>query len=302
MIKLKEILEKNNIKAIKYQKSKDITIIYTKDMKYVVDENVPNIKIIEFLLNRNFKGIPKILDIRKNIMLREYLEDVDVPEETKMKDLISLVATMHLKTSFYKEIDEVKYKELYENIYNNLIYLNDYYKDLIDIIETKVFMSPSEYLLALNITLIFDSINYSKEKIKDWYEIINNKDKNRMRVCVINNDLSLNHFYDEKEGYLTNWNKSRIDMPIFDLYKLYIRTGSEYDFIDLLKKYEKIYPLKNYELLLFYILISIPNKIEFNLNEFDMCNRIQKEIDKLIKSSNIIKNYRSLKNTFAQTK
>lgn len=302
MIKINKILKDNGIKAKKYQKIKNVIIVYTKDNKYIIENDIPNREILKFLNSKNFNGVPKIIDIKDNLMLREYIEDNYVPKETKMKDLISLVGFMHLKTTFYKEIDEVEHEKIYENIYNNLMYLEDYYKDLINIIETKVFMSPSEYLLALNITLIFDSINYSKEKIKEWYDILKNKDKNRVRVCVINNDLSLNHFYKGKYDCITNWNKSRIDIPIFDLYKLYINNSKDFDFIDLLRIYEKIYPLKNYELLLFYILISIPSKIEFNKSEFKMCNEIQQEIDKLIKSSNIIKNYRSLEKTFEKAK
>ena len=119
-----------------------------------------------------------------------------------------------------------------------------------------------------------------------------------MRVCVINNDLSLKHFYKGENDYITHWNKARIDMPIFDLYKLYLKNNKDFDFINLFHIYEKIYPLKDFELLLLYTLISMPSKIEFNLSEFDMCNRIQQEVDRLIKSSMIINNYRPLKKAF----
>lgn len=296
MINIKNILKKNNIKAIKYKKYKSATIIYTKDNKYVVDKINSNSEIIELLKSKTIECCPTIIDKDSNIELREYIDDILIPKEAKMNDLIKLVGLIHLKTSFYKEVGEVEYKKLYEDVMNNLEYLKDYYKDIINIIESKVFMSPSEYLFALNITLLFDSINYGFENIKKWYEMVKHE-KNRMRVCVINNDLSLNHFYKNEKSYLTNWDKSRIDMPIFDLYKLYLRNNKDFDFIELLKIYEKIYPLKDYELLLLYIFISMPSKIEFNLSEFEMCNKIQDEVDRLIKASVIINNYRSVKKT-----
>ena len=38
----------------------------------------------------------------------------------------------------------------------------------------------------------------------------------------------------------------------------------------------------------------MPVKIEFNKSNYDMCLYIQKEVDKLIKTSNLINNYRKL--------
>ena len=131
---------------------------------------------------------------------------------------------------------------------------------------------------------------------KKWYEIISKK-THKMRVSVIHNNLSLDNYIKNNRDYLTNWDKSKIDIPIFDLYKLYIRNYNEFDFFDILKLYEKEYPLKDEELLLFYILISMPNKIEFNTNNYEMCNRIEKEIDKLLKSSELITNYKKLPET-----
>ena len=41
----------------------------------------------------------------------------------------------------------------------------------------------------------------------------------------------------------------------------------------------------------------MPNKIEFNTNNYEMCNKIEKEIDKLLKSSELITNYKKLPET-----
>jgi hypothetical protein len=69
-----------------------------------------------------------------------------------MLDLITLVSLLHAKTTHYKDIAKNEYETLYDTLKNNTEYLNQYYTDLINIIETKVYMSPSEYLVARNIS------------------------------------------------------------------------------------------------------------------------------------------------------
>ncbi len=293
MIEIKQLIKRNNIKVLNYRKSNNNIIISNSNNKYIIKRGIYNKKIMDYLNSRGFNYYPDIYDYNNKYQLIKYVEDSNIPKEKKINDLINIVALLHKKTSFYKEVDEVEYKKLYEDLLNNCSYLKEYYNDLISIIDSKVFMSPKEYLLASNITLIFDSISYCEVQINKWYEIINSKDKTRrMRVCVIHNDLNLKNFIKDDKDYLINWDKSKIDMPIFDLYKLYLRCNNNYDFIEILRNYEKSYPLLEDELLLLYILISMPSIIKFNRNNYDTCISINKEINKLLKTSNLIKNYK----------
>lgn len=295
MRELKEILKKNNIKARGYQKIGNSVVVDDDSKKYVINKHKYKKDILKYLNSRNFNYYPKIYDSTDDYDITEYIEDNEIPKEQKMNDLIHLTSLLHNKTTFYREVDEADYKTLFEDLLNNCEYLQEYYTDLITIIESKVFMSPPEYLLALNITLIFDSIGYCQSQIKKWYDLVSDTEKtHKMRVSVIHNNLSLDHYLKDQNDYLISWGKSKIDIPIFDLYKLYIRNALEFDFLDILKLYEKEYPLKDEELLLFYILISMPIKIEFNKPNYDMCLYIQREVDKLIKTSNLINNYRKL--------
>lgn len=295
MRELKEILKKNNIKARGYQKIGNSVVVDDDNKKYVINKHKYKKDILKYLNSRNFNYYPKIYDSTDDYDITEYIEDNEIPKEQKMNDLIYLTSLLHSKTTFYREVDEADYKTLFEDLLNNCEYLQEYYTDLITIIESKVFMSPPEYLLALNITLIFDSIGYCQSQIKKWYDLVSDTEKtHKMRVSVIHNNLSLDHYLKDQNDYLISWGKSKIDIPIFDLYKLYIRNALEFDFLDILKLYEKEYPLKDEELLLFYILISMPIKIEFNKPNYDMCLYIQREVDKLIKTSNLINNYRKL--------
>ena len=214
--------------------------------------------------------------------------------------MINLVSLLHSKTTFYKEVDEDDYKKIYEDISGNIEYLKSYYIDLITIIENKVYMSPSEYLLARNISKIFASLNYCENELNKWLEIVENKKK--QRFVVLHNNLELDHFIRNNDSYLISWDKSKIDIPIFDLYKLYKKYALVFDFESILKEYEKNYPLLNEEILLFFILVTLPDKIEFIDNEYENTKIVSKKVDIIYKTEKLIEEYFKTKKEYTNNK
>lgn len=283
----------NNIREIvgninKLTIKRDAKII---DNKIVVKDNKnKNIdKIYRYLKSRSFDYFPEPIDIDDRYELYPYIEDYDEPREQKAVDLMHLVSLLHNKTTFYREVDIDKNKEIYEDILGRLEYLNNYYTDLITLIEKEVYMSPSSYLIARNINIIFDSIYFSKDKIEEWYKKIENN-KNE-RVVNIHNNINLDHYRKSDKPYLISWSKSKIDSPIYDLLSFYQSHYLELDFDDLFHYYESNYPLKEEERILLFIYMAIPPKIEIENNEYKMCIKINKIIDYLYKTSNLIMNY-----------
>lgn len=292
MRKFKDILEKYTLKPYRYEVVGKATIIDTDNGRFVIKEKKKdNRKIYDYLESRNFNYYPKILDDNGNKQLIEYIEPIYTPREQKIMDMIDLVALLHSKTTHFKEIDEDTYKEIYEDITNNINYLTSYYTDIITIIETKVYMSPSEYLLARNITKIFSALNFCDIELKKWYNIV--KQKTKQRLVVLHNNLELDHFIRNKNSYLINWDKAKIDIPVFDLYKLYKKHALEFDFSEILKRYESSYLLLEEEKKLFFILIAIPDKIEFNNSEYENCKLISNKIDIIYKTEKFISPYYS---------
>lgn len=292
MRKISSILKKYALKPYQYRMLGKTTFIDTDQGRFVVKEKTGNedSKIYEYLDSRHFNYYPRIIsDMEDEFEITEFIEEVDMPREQKILDMIELVSLLHYKTTHYKEVDESDYKEIFEDISNNIEYLLSYYNDIASIIETKVYMSPAEYLLIRNISKVYGALNFCKKEINSWYELIKNKRK--QRVVVLHNNLDLSHFIRNKESFLISWNKSKIGIPIFDLYKLYKRHALDFDFLEILKAYEKNYPLLEEERKLFFILIALPTKIEFNQNEYEMCKLISKEIDSLYKSEMLISPY-----------
>ena len=89
-----------------------------------------------------------------------------------MRDLIILLALLHNKTTYFKEIDPDYYKEIYEELKEKADYAKKYYYDLINYIETEIYMSPFEYLLARNINKVLAATDYALFVLDMWYEKI----------------------------------------------------------------------------------------------------------------------------------
>lgn len=286
MNKINEALRKHSLVANRYEKLGKATIITTNQGRYVYKDNNLNYSIINYLKSRNFDYFPRLLsDTRENYQMSEYIEDFNVPKEQKILDLIHLVALLHSKTTHYKEVDINDYESLYEDLDGNITFLYAHYTDLITIIESKVYMSPSEALLARNINKIYETIDNTKRRLELWHDLI--KEKRKQRNVVLHNNLKLDHFIRNNNSYLISWDKAKIGSPVFDIYKLYKNHELDFDFSEILFEYERHYPLMKDERELFYILISLPEIIEFNDNEYNMCRKISNTIDKIYKAENI---------------
>ncbi len=284
-MKINEILKKRGLVAHKYEKIGKVTIIETSQKKYAYKESHIDEKIISYLESRNFDYMPRIYE-NNDYLLTDYIETYDIPDEQRMIDLIRLTALLHSKTTHYREIDSDEYEKIYEDIDNNLNYLYSYYTDIITIVESKVYPSPSEQLISRNISKIYEIIDKDKEMLDHWHATI--KEKTKERNVVLHNNLNLSHFIRNKKSYLISWEKSKIGIPIFDIYKLYKSHVLDFDFKSLLEIYESSYPLKKDERELFFIMISMPEIIQINGTEYEKCKNISKMLDKIYKTEKLI--------------
>ena len=280
MNELNNILKKIDIKPLTYQKKDNIYIITTKDNKYVIKKT--NKDIYEYIIDRDYLNHPHIIYL-DNYIVYEYEEDIDIPSEQKILDLIYLVSLLHKKTAYYKNITQNDLKEIYEDIISNLNFLKIYYDTLMTTIESKEILNPSEYYLARNITLIYNVLSKCIQDINTWYKKY--RDMTSWRVCLNHNNLKLDHIINNN---LISFEKAKINIPIFDIYKLYKETYYLNDWYDIYLRYNKEFPLLDYEKELLFILILMPHKIEFSLKEYDNTLLVEKEIEYLNNTLNFI--------------
>lgn len=284
---------KKNYKPYRITKKKNVTILETTSGTFVVKEKENNnLKDnYNYLLSRNFDYFPKLIgEDREDVNVIEYIGEVPMPKEQKALDMMNIVALLHSKTTYFKEISEDKYKEIYENLKSNINYAEAYYNNLYTILVEEVYPSPSHYLLMRNIYKIFEAIAFCNEKLDLWYDEA--KESLKERVALIHNNLEVDHFLKGDKDYLISWDKATRDSPILDLVNFYQKEYMDYDFEVLFKSYDNKYPLNSQEKHLLMIIISIPPLIYLDDNdEVKSIKIVREKLDYIFKTESLIKNF-----------
>ena len=255
----------NNVK--KYELYKN-AVIYENDenKKFVAKSNNNDmLSLYNYLNSRGFGYLPRLSYCDKCGYIYEYEKDIETPSEQKMSDLIKLDALLHNKTVYYKDITIDEVKEIYEKLKAKINDTYNYYDDLVTMIEGRIYMSPSEYLLIRNCSSIFSCLSFCQKQLDEWYDKMSTSSKKR--VVLLHNNLDTKHLIKGKENVLISWDKAIRDLPIYDFIKLYKKNYDKYDFNILYKEYINKFPLLEEEKKLMYIILFIPEKIHFMENE-----------------------------------
>lgn len=281
----KKILDKNDLKVDKYTMKGKTMIVNTPLGQFALKKgNLDN--IYKYLLSRNFEYFPKVIDSNEDSTIYEFVDDVKYDNEQRAFDLIHTIALLHSKTTYYKDVDIDEYKKIFEETMEKINYIYNYYMDVINIIESKIYMSPSEYLIARNISKIFSCIYFCKNELEQWYEIV--KNEKRKRVVTLHNNLKLDNIIRNKSVYLIGWEYSKIDSPIYDFVNFYNNYALYFDFRSLLNEYERIFPFKEEEKKLLSVLISIPSKIPNTEKEYNKVKNVRQLLDKIYKTEMLL--------------
>ena len=280
-------------KPYRYTIKGKCTIIDSTSGSFVIKDRPKNndlIRIFTYLKSKGFNYFPDIhSNDRDNEYIYDYIEEKDVYNPHKGEDLINLVALLHSKTSYQKEVSEETYKEIYENIKNNIFYLKDYYLKYFEGYLKIIYLSPSEYEFTRNYSKIDAALSFSLKELDDWYDLV--KEKKNERISLVHNNLSLDHYIKGEEDYLISWDSAKFDTPVLDLYKFYQNNFWELDFQSIYKKYLSISPLTESEQKLFFVLISLVPEIKFSNNEFLNCKNMRKKLDYVFKTEEFLKPY-----------
>lgn len=298
MNNIRKIINSNDLSINKFTIKKNVTIINTDENRLVFKKKSnDNSNIINYLKQRGFDSMIEPIIPNDEYNIYQYLENIDVSNEQKGIDIINLITNMHNKTTIHKEVTIDFFKEIYEDIDDKITYLFNYYNDVISIIEKEIYMAPSHYLFIRNISKLYACFDYLKNELDEWYKIV--KEKKKARHCVIHNNLELDHLISNiNKNYLINFDNSKIDLPIYDIYNFYKKHFLTIDFKELLLIYEKKFPLLEEERKLLFILISLPEKLTFNnSNELESCKKVRLFLDYLYKNEDLISPYYETNNT-----
>ena len=282
-----EIL-KSIYKPYRYTIKGKSTILETTCGDFIIKPKNKDInELYTYLTNRGFTNYPKIIDSsRDEVNVFEYVEDVKLPKEQKCDDLIEIIASLHNKTSYFKEVSEDRFKSIYEDVLSNINYLSNYYNTLYEIGFNEVYASPSNYIFMRNYYKLNSALEYAKSELENWYSLVTSETK--IRVCLIHNNLELNHLLNDK---LISWDNYMIDNPVIDIVKLYKKEWKNINFSEILERYMYKFPLLEYEKKLLFILISMPPEIKKSDNEFEKCKVVSEVMDYVFKTEELIRPY-----------
>lgn len=289
MNKIKNILKERGLRPRGYEYKNKVIIVDTDKGKYVIKNKCNNYEVYDYLNAKGFCNYPKCFsNYHDDFDLSLYVEDTNIPTEQRCEDLIKTLSSLHNKTSYYQEIDLDEIKKVYEDTKNELLNLFAYYNGLNDYIDSEMFLSPANYLLVRNISLIYRMIDYSLHKIDIWYQLLSNEKK--YRTCLIHNNISLDHLLIKDNNYLVSWNNSKIARPIYDIISFYKKYYKLISLEDVIKIYEHQNCISEEEKCLLLINLAIPRKITFTNNNLNDVIEINNEIFYLNKVYEYIKN------------
>ena len=290
MNKSLEIL-KSIYKPYRYTLKGKATLLETTSGDFIIKPKKKDIsELYNYLLSRGFDNFPKLIDAsRADVNVFEYIESIRMPKEQMCDDIIDLIASLHNKTSYFKEVSEDKFKSIYEDIKSNISFLKNYYDTMYEIGFSEEFMSPATYLFMRNFYKINAALDFCDREIDEWYELI--KGESKIRVSVVHNNLSIEHFLKGNKEVLISWDNYLIDTPIIDIVKLYKNEYLNMNFSEVLERYFYKFSLLPYEQKLLFVLITMPPEIKMSNDEFNKCKNISKVIDYVFKTEDLIRPY-----------
>src|SRR5574344_1763740 len=158
-----KLFKENGLTPKSIKKNKSTYLLETtNNKKYIIKEKNNNLNDkFNYLKSRNFNFIPNKFSI-DNYDISEYLDNVNIYPEERLEDIIELISLLHTKTTRYKKVYIDDYKIIYEELNTKIEHLYNYHLELNDLIDREIYMSPSKYLLALNISKIYNALNFCK--------------------------------------------------------------------------------------------------------------------------------------------
>lgn len=286
------IIKERAIHPFGYQLIKNAYIVNCKDNDYVIKLHTNNYDIYKYLTSRNLMFFPKNFNQPyDNYDLSLYIKGLNTNNEQRINEYIKIIALLHNKTSYKREIDLDEIKEKYEDLNNKITKLRKHYLDLNDKIDHEIFLSPSEYLLVRNISLIYSILDNSQVLLNEVYSDI--KNEKSIRVSLLHNNVDLDHLIISDEEYLISWDKAYFDSPIIEIEQIYRKYYREISLNDLLKIYESINKLTTIERKLLLISLSIPHELKLTDNTYLDTMVINNEIKYLNKVYELLIKYRN---------
>jgi hypothetical protein len=217
--------------------------------------------------------------------------DEHVVKELKLKYYFQTIAIIHNHSFYTTKVHDGYFKNICENLREMIVSRQTFYLEKIQSIELNYFKSPSEWEFILNYNRIIEHLKYASKFLEDFEQLTINK--NTVRLSLVYMNFDVNHISLEQQKIISI-DKMKIDLPIYDIYDLYLHQNSlKFENDLLIEHYLSKFILYDYEKLLLACLLSCLPMIEFSTDQINnlivitrLCNYLE-STHQLIKKLNL---------------
>ncbi|MDP4084538.1 MAG: spore coat protein YsxE [Bacillota bacterium] len=189
--------------------------------------------------------------------------EVKEDRNERHQQLFRELARLHTLSAKEIPVKKEERTEHYEKTIQQFEKNQEFLSGFIEECENKVYMSPFQLLFCLYFNEISQALRFSKGKFEEWYD--NTKEQEKARMVITHGKISSEHFlYDEKGyGYFSNFEEAGYGSPFHDLLPFLSRTlktnpKQNDDCVGWIHHYQKHFPFKTDEKLLFYSYLAYP--------------------------------------------
>ncbi|MGE6629061.1 spore coat protein YsxE [Bacillus sp. NPDC077027] len=218
-------------------------------------------------------------------------------QDDKHEYMFQEIARLHQRTEVMTDITEHEIEAHYTQIKDKWEAEKEMYEQLIERAEHAWYMSPFELAAAMYFSETMSASGFALERLEDWHEEM--KEKDTTRVVLNHGQLSIHHFLynDVGTGHFTNFERSRVASPIYDLLTFYFRTFKTYpttcpECTSWFYTYQKGNPLREEEIHLFLSYLAYPQGVFDVVKAYEAGNQ-----DEMESCRQLLKAYWQMKNS-----
>ncbi len=272
----------------RYCYEKDKKIIELEDRKIIIIKKTRYDleKVYQKLKDHNITTILYPLAIDQDNVYFPFVEDKDFTSDEKAKKMVYDLAIWQNKMTSHMPLDVDKIKKTYEYYKKEITTRTMYYKNMQAIVETKVYMSPSEYVFIRHSSILFSAFAFCQTILEKWYEEMMQKKNDRYVYC--HGSFELNHFLTASDGYFLHLENAHEGSPTDDFANFYRKNYQDVDMISTFHFYQLKYPFTPEENLFFQLQIVLPEKIEIYPSNLATTKKLTYFYDYLIRTNEFI--------------
>jgi len=209
-----------------------------------------------------------------------------IVKELKLRQYFYLLAMIHNRSYYSLKVNIGYFKSMIEQLNEMIVARLEYYTNKLQQFEFNYFKSPAEWEFALNFPLFIKQLEQSRNFLSLFENI--SESLTSVRLSLVYMNFNVKHI-SLQANMLLSIDKIRIDLPIYDLYDLFLHQDTMvYENGLLVESYLHKFMLYDYERVLLACLLTCIPLLEFSKDEVDNVIRITKLLNYIDSSQQFI--------------